>query len=316
METVPCNLCGADAADPRFTLPDLLLEREDVVATLVQCRQCGLVYQNPRPALAEMGAHYPPEYEPYATNAGGKQASWLLRRAIEYGIRKRCRFVTRHKKEGGRLLDVGCATGVFLRGMQRTPGNWELHGVEISEHAARIARRHSGLHVHLGTLEEAAFPDAYFDAVTMWDVLEHLHNPAASLREIERILKPDGVIVIRVPNAASWGARLFGPYWAGLDAPRHLYLFSPRTLSRLLQRTGFRVVHQTSGSGSYLTFLLSLRFWMVARRVRRSVRQGVLNALYHPVMRLLTVPLFYMEGLFLRGPLLVTTATKTNSHRG
>ena len=310
METTVCNYCCSSKTIKRFQLPDFLLDRPDIQTTVVECEQCGLIYQNPRPTLAEMGAHYPPEYDPYVdVTANQESQSWLYRQAIDYGMVKRCRFVTRHQPEGGRLLDVGCAAGLFLRNMRKFDG-WQVEGVEISEYAAQIANEQYGLKVHVGTLETANFPEQSFAAVTMWDVLEHLHNPAETLTEIYRILEPGGTVTIRVPNMASWFARIFGRYWAGLDAPRHLYFYSPETLAETLQQAGFQVEDQTSGSGNYPTFVLSVRFWLVAKNASEAVRQRVNRLLLHPIARVLTVPIFYLSGLGLRGPLLVMTARK------
>jgi len=308
METVSCNLCGCTSATPFATVPDLLLERLDVSAKLVQCPSCQLVYQNPRPTLAEIGQHYPPEYEPYVDHAVEKKRNWLLQKAIDYGVGKRCRFVTRHKREGA-LLDIGCAAGTFLVGM-RERGNWRLHGVELSADVARLARERHDLDVFAGTLEEAAYPDATFDAVTMWDVLEHLHDPAGSLREIYRILQPGGVLVIRVPNLASWDAEWFGDAWAGLDAPRHLYIFTPDTLSEMLVQSGFDVLDHSCAIGGYMTFALSVRFWLTARHASPRTRQTLSRILYHPMARLLSAPFFFIPSQLRRGPLLVTTAHK------
>lgn len=308
METVPCNLCGSTSAAPFATVRDLLLERLDVSATLVQCRCCGLVYQNPRPTPAEIGQHYPPEYEPYTDHAAQKKRNWLLQQAIDYGINKRCRYVTRHK-QSGTLLDIGCAAGTFLVGMRRQ-GNWQLHGVELSADVAQIARERHGLDVFSGTLEEAAYPDNMFDAITMWDVLEHLHDPSESLREIYRILKPGGLLVIRVPNLASWDAQIFGNAWAGLDAPRHLYVFTPQTLREMLEQRYFKVLDNSCGIGSYVTFALSVRFWLTAHEASDQTKQNALRLLYHPLSRLISAPLFFIPSQLGRGPLVVTTAQK------
>lgn len=310
METTICNLCGNAATQPFATVPDLLLERLNVTATLVRCTQCDLVYQNPRPTLSEMDQHYPPEYEPYTDHAEQRKSNWLLQKAIEYGIQKRCHFITKHKA-GGRILDIGCAAGTFLLGMQ-AQGKWQTYGVEISPEVARIARKRHNLNVFTGTLEEAAFADQMFDAVTMWDVLEHVHDPTATLREIRRILKPDGLLLVRVPNLASWDAQLFGKTWAGLDAPRHLYVFTPDTLTQMLAQAGFRVANHSCAIGGYVTFALSVRFWLSARHRSAATKQRVSRILYHPLARLASAPFFYLPTLIMRGPLLVTTAQKVH----
>lgn len=311
MESVICNFCGSAQTAPFGVVPDLLLERLNVKATLVRCRQCGLVYQNPRPTLAEMGEHYPPEYEPYVDHAAQPKRNWLLQKAIQHGTNKRCRFVTRHKPSG-RLLDIGCAMGGFLLGM-RDLGGWTVAGVEVNHAVAAAARQRHGLEVFAGTLDEAAYPAASFDAVTLWDVLEHLHDPGQTLTEIHHVLQDEGIVVIRVPNLASWDATLFGTAWAGLDAPRHLYIFTPESLTALLEKAGFQVLEHSCAIGSYMTFVLSIRFWLTARGVSVKTKDRISKLLYHPLARLISAPLFYLVSLTRRGPLLVTVARKVGS---
>lgn len=310
METVVCNLCHQNDARLFYRLPDYLLSRDEVVTTLVRCQHCGLVYQNPRTEIAEMGAHYPPEYESYNPASDKQNTLWLIKQAIEYGLEKRSQFVFKHRPAGS-LLDIGCATGVFLNKAGERQG-WEVQGVEISPHAARIARERYNLKVFTGTLEEAEFPACSFDAVTMWDVFEHLHDPQGSLKEINRVLKPNGVLVLRVPNLDSWDAWIFGRYWAGLDAPRHLYVFNHDTLSRMLEANGFQLLELSTRGGSYLTFALSVRFWLTARGAQPDTVKSVYRLLTHPALRLITAPLFYLRDFGLHGPLLTITAEKTD----
>jgi 2-polyprenyl-3-methyl-5-hydroxy-6-metoxy-1,4-benzoquinol methylase len=311
MEFTTCNLCGERQNARLFTAPDLLLNRKNVQATFVRCASCGMIYQNPRPTIEEMQQHYPPEYESYL-EIHNNHISWLMDQAINYGTVKRGRFIVKYK-HSGRLLDVGCATGFFLNGM-RSQGDWELHGVEINPYAAEIARDRYGLKVCTGTLIEAAYPAHFFDVITMWDVLEHLHQPLENLREIERILKPDGLLVLRVPNVSSLDAKLFKRYWAGYDAPRHLYVFSPRTLEELLREAGFNPINCSSHSGNYTTFLLSLRFWINAHGCNSKSVNSLLRILYHPIMRICSAPIFYLRGLGLRGSQIVVTAAKANGN--
>jgi len=281
----------------------------DVETRLVKCENCGLIFQNPRPTIDEMSVSYPADYESYISESKLNNNSRLMNKAIEYGLNKRSRFVTNHKSSG-KLLDVGCATGLFLHSMQHIT-DWELFGLEINSHAAKIARDQFGLDVFTGTLEEASYPDDYFDAVTLWDVLEHLHNPSSSLSEIHRILKPDGILVFRVPNGKSWDAKFFGRYWPGLDAPRHLFVFEQFTIRELLSKVGFNIVQMSCRSGSYPTFILSIKFWLTGKGYQESTRQRILGILDHPILRLLTSPIFLISGLGLRGPLITVTARKT-----
>lgn len=307
MEKTVCNLCRSDQSEMVYELSDWLLERVGSQFTLVRCKQCGLVYQNPRPLIDEMEEHYPPEYESYQAMPGGGKTSWIARLAVNYGLNKRIRAITRYKRQGS-LLDVGCASGRFIGSLNGKP-DWNVAGVEISPYASQLARD-QGLNVFTGTLEQATFPDNSFDVVTMWDVLEHLHDPGATLREVYRILKADGILVLRLPNADSRDAKLFGPYWSGLDAPRHLYVFGITTLSNLLAKTGFQVQRIRCDFGEYFGFVLSLKYVMMARGMEKSKRERIGRILYHPLTRLFTAPFFYFYGGGLHGSQMLVVSSK------
>jgi SAM-dependent methyltransferase len=261
----------------------------ETMFTVVRCANCTLHYLNPQPTLQDLESHYPATYDPFTTPAPGELPA-LQRLSLNYGLRKRCREVLRHKHEG-RLLEIGCASGLFLDALRRE-GNWQVQGVDTSELAVRYAREQFGLDVFLGPVEDARFADGSFDAVVMWDVLEHVHRPRETLLEIHRLLKADGVLIIRAPLLGSWDQAFFGRYWAGWDIPRHLTIFSMRTLQLMLEYSGFRLKRTASISGSYPSFVQSLRFWASEHRsapAQARLRQ-VLESL--PV-RLAAAPFFF-----------------------
>lgn len=138
-----------------------------------------------------------------------------------------------------RVLDVGCGSGVLLARMKAL--GWEVEGVEIDPDAVEAGRRR-GVPVRLGSLQAQKYPDDSFDAVHSAHVIEHVHDPAALLKECHRVLKPGGTLVILTPNMASWGHRKFGQAWLNLDPPRHLVLFSTAPLRRLAEKAGFEVL--------------------------------------------------------------------------
>lgn len=140
----------------------------------------------------------------------------------------------------GRLLDVGCGNGKFLANMREL--GWKVNGVELDPLAVNIAKKHYEIEAFQGTLEEAKFENEYFDAVTINHVIEHISNPTKLLTECHRILKKGGVLIIVTPNIKSLGHMIFREMWRGIEAPRHLYIFSPRALQILSDQLGFKIL--------------------------------------------------------------------------
>jgi 2-polyprenyl-3-methyl-5-hydroxy-6-metoxy-1,4-benzoquinol methylase len=245
MELVPCNLCGGERFEPVYgRLPDRrhwLEGRFDVV----RCADCGLVQTNPQPSPDAIGAYYPESYGPHAADENGTASGPLrLARAVvksPYTLRYRAADeLPAPPRAGARALDVGCSVGRRLAELAAL--GWEVWGVEPSGQAAEIARERLGVSVErivVGRAEDADFPAGRFDLVTASHVVEHLHDPSAVLAKARIWLRDDGQLRISLPNVDSLESRLFGRLWFGLDLPRHLYHFSPRTLSAMLERCGF-----------------------------------------------------------------------------
>jgi 2-polyprenyl-3-methyl-5-hydroxy-6-metoxy-1,4-benzoquinol methylase len=150
--------------------------------------------------------------------------------------------------EPGTILEIGCSYGFFL-GAARQQG-WKVAGVELGEYAAKYAREELHLPVRTGTLFDLPQDyDGSFDAVVAWHVLEHEPDPGRLLAQARRLLRPGGIVGLRVPNMESLVARLAGPHWQWLSPPEHIYLFSVRTLTRLLTKLGFEIVLKDSAPG-------------------------------------------------------------------
>jgi SAM-dependent methyltransferase len=265
---------------------------------VVQCRACGLQFLNPRPSAASLASFYPEDYYAYVetepipigrvqaflewlgwwSKRGLRQAFWRYPSSIRigrWGLRLLLwplwiRMVVLGKdlkvvpyQGQGRLLEVGCGKGAWLD-YQRQYG-FAVTGVELSRSAVEVAHRRYTLDVRLGTLEEAKLPDRSFDLIYMSHVFEHLPDPAATLDDMRRILDTEGLVILKVPNIASASARRFGAAWLGLDLPRHLYHFSPDTITELLRRHGFvvRAIRHDIGAWG---------FWRESRRLQDRER--------------------------------------------
>jgi SAM-dependent methyltransferase len=142
---------------------------------------------------------------------------------------------------GARILDVGCGPGAFLD--IASAYGLEAYGVEIGTSSWELANFRHPHYVHLGDLNSAAFKDDFFDLVTMFDVIEHLQDPVATLTEVRRVLAPDGWFFVLTPDISSISSRLMHSHWYQYKPNEHLFYFSPRSLGILLHLTGFHSVH-------------------------------------------------------------------------
>jgi len=243
LETVPCGLCRSQRSRVRFESPNVWSEGSadhfaattDVFGaygTVRECLDCGLLYTSPRPSAEALLAGYEGNDDPdYESERDSRSMNAHL------GL-----STIRRHAPGGRLLEVGCANGFFLNAARMS---YETVGVEPSRRARAYAREKLRLDIPAATLKEANFPGASFDVVVLVDVIEHLADPLDLLKEVSRVTKTGGIVYLVTPNIESLSARLLGSRWWGLR-PAHVQYFSPKTLSALLQKTGFEVVESRS----------------------------------------------------------------------
>ncbi|HKV23756.1 MAG TPA: class I SAM-dependent methyltransferase [Candidatus Acidoferrum sp.] len=235
METVACNLCGSERCTTVYTMPDRLFPAAEMF-TVVECAECGLGFVNPRPTVSEMQKYYPPEY--FSASASKNSERYFQRR-----FAAEAKYLETIVPSGKvkRLLDVGCATGEFPRFMAAR--GWEVEGVEVSVAAREI----SDFRVYTEEFQRIPVNEPYYDAVTAWAVLEHVHDPMAYFRKAARVLKPGGFFVFLVTNFQSAASRhLFCE-----DVPRHLYFFTRETVERYLRDSGFELLKERNGRDVY-----------------------------------------------------------------
>lgn len=289
MEEVACTLCGENR-------PQFLFHRTDLAIglpgefSIVRCQNCQLIYLNPRPTVTSIGYYYPSSYDVYSLPDVDDGRNAWERWFRGYHLNKRCRVVTAHKPSG-RILDLGCSNGRFLHQM-RHHGTWQRQGVELIPEVAQEGIERYGLDIFQGTLEAAAFADNSFDAITLWDVLEHVYHPVDTLKECRRVLAPDGIIAFSVPVLDSLGGRVFGKYWVGYEVPRHLHVFSRETIHKVLAAAGLTVIDEMVLYGSNYAFADNIRFALRGRGAPQPVYGGIHWLLRHWLWRWPTAPLF------------------------
>jgi SAM-dependent methyltransferase len=296
-----CEVCGGTDSLPAFSGSDRLMGVPGQFA-MRRCLTCGAFGQFPMPSPNRVMEFYPLDYGPY--QSGGP----LAKLGTESGLRRRMRHVQSLQLEAGALLDVGCATGLFLERMRRR--GWQVAGVEMNPVIAKRARDAFGLYVYTGTLESGSFSDAAFDLVTLWDVLEHVPSPRQTLREIGRVLRPGGWLVFRVPNPESLGAQVFGRFWAGWDLPRHLWIAPRSALEPALSAAGFRLARTSASTGRFALAALGVRYTARHMIKKDKLANAIASVAGSLVARLLTSPYFSVSGALGHGSLLTYFAQR------
>lgn len=227
-----CNACGHD----RF---QAMLRKDGY--DLVRCNECGLIWVANPPTDEERARIY-------SFESGYHVSLDVDRASVAFHTREalsNLRILRRHVRSG-RLLDIGCSTGLFLSAAREV--GWPGQGLEYSPDSSRIAREMHRLDVRTGELRADTFAPDSFDVVTLWDVIEHLPDPHATLQLIWRVMAPGGLLILKTPNADGIYPRLslrlarrLG-FWGHAEPPGHLYQFSVASLKRMAERAGFAIV--------------------------------------------------------------------------
>lgn len=247
LEIIACPLC----AEKEFSVvymatfpPDISQEflrnvyrsssDQKIFEQVVRCSKCSLVYLNPRLKSDSIVEAY----------AEGEDTVFVEQDAMR--IRTFTAALRRLNKEYGlilsketRVLDIGCAGGAFLRAARNL--GLSAVGVEPSKWLSEHARSQHDLDVRTGTLSDHSFSEEYFDLITLWDVIEHLPDAGAELRQIHHLIKPDGLLVVNYPDFGSFVARILGKKWPFLLSV-HLVYYTPQTIRKQLLKSGFEVL--------------------------------------------------------------------------
>lgn len=239
LDFVECCICEDAAAKIIGSGKDYEYHTTDDTFTAVQCDTCSLVYLNPRPSVSEFETIYPPNYHAFDFSLKKYGIVYKLRSRLEANRSlKRCR----HLPDGARILDVGCGDGFHLK-LLREYGNktWILEGIDLDKRAIEVAS-HSGIKVHLGSVEEIDLPKESYDLIFMIQTIEHVEKPVKVLSAIYSLLKKGGKLVIVTDNTDSIDFKFYKQrYWGGYHFPRHWNLFNRKSLTLLAKKTKFEV---------------------------------------------------------------------------
>lgn len=230
-----CPLCNSGHFHNHIICKDYTVSHEQFA--IVQCDSCDFYFTNPRPEPQALPKYY--ESEDYIShqNKSNNLINTVYRFARSYTLKQKLKLV-QHYKSGGKLLDIGCGTGHFLKTCQS--GGFEVQGIEPSSTA-----RQQAVDQNLTVFEDiSSIPDSStFDVITMWHVLEHIPNLNEFLQHVHHLLSSNGTLIVAVPNIESFDQKLYQQNWAAYDVPRHLYHFSQKTMQALMKKHSFKLIN-------------------------------------------------------------------------
>ncbi|WP_452602973.1 class I SAM-dependent methyltransferase [Pontimicrobium sp. MEBiC06410] len=220
-----------------ITVKDYSVSGEDF--QLIHNAEYDYLETTPKPSVEDLPGYYKSEDYISHTNSKRNIFEKVYHQVREISLKNKLKLIESFQPKDKTLLDIGCGTGAFLKVAK--DNGWSIYGVEPDQDARAIANSITGNTIY-NTNQLSKFEDHTFDVITLWHVLEHLPNLKEQVSRFKRLLKPEGTLVIAVPNYKSYDASYYKNFWAAYDVPRHLWHFSQTAIKRLFQKENMKVV--------------------------------------------------------------------------
>lgn len=232
-----CPACGSTSIKPLLSARDHTVSGEQFA--IWRCAHCTLAFTQDVPEEDHIGPYYQAESYISHTDTQKGLVNQLYHKVRSYTLRQKYQLILQQSgRNKGRLLDIGAGTGAFAGYMQGK--GWDITALEPDPETRKRAAELNQVQAQ-DTSVLFSLPEQQYDVITLWHVLEHVHDLNGYFKRFRDLLKPDGLLVIAVPNYTSGDANAYGPFWAAWDVPRHLYHFSPQSMETLLKAKGFHL---------------------------------------------------------------------------
>ena len=232
-----CPVCSSSQINPLLTVKDHSVSKEDFV--IWQCIECSLRFTQDVPDEDSIGSYYASQDYISHSNTDKGVVSKLYQKVRKFTLEQKAKLIINYTKKKGKMLDIGAGIGAFLSVMKGK--GWEIKGIEPDFTARENARKFYGLELDEPSQLYSLIHESY-DAITLWHVLEHVHQLHDYIEQLKNLLKQEGKIFIAVPNYTSTDAAAYRNFWAAYDVPRHLYHFTPKAIEKLMQLHGLKLI--------------------------------------------------------------------------
>ena len=250
-KAINCPVCESERISFLYDVTDHSLSKE--VFTLKKCEHCDFVFTSNPPQETKIANYY--KFEAYISHSDTKKGimNILYHFSRKFMLSRKRKLIERRQNKG-KLLDIGAGTGYFLNEMKTH--HWEVEGIENDSDARKFAKQKFSLSLHP---KEKLFDyrKSSFDVISLWHVLEHVYDMDNYLSTIHKLLKENGLLMIALPNAKSYDARIYKSFWAAWDVPRHIWHFSEKNVRLLLKKHQFDLkdIKGMPLDGAYISLL-------------------------------------------------------------
>ena len=235
IEVEKCIVCGSNNKTSFITCEDHTVSHEKF--NIDECSDCGFKFTSPRPEDNSLGQYY--QSEEYVSHSDTTKGivNTLYHYVRKYTLLKKLKLILRYSAPG-KIIDFGCGTGAFLDICKKS--NWKVYGIEPGANAREITKKKIGnnLYPDIKSFNEN-YPELKVEIITLWHVLEHIPDIEEFFSFVDNHLSANGTLIIAVPNCSSYDAKIFTEYWAAYDVPRHLWHFTPETITKLFGNRNF-----------------------------------------------------------------------------
>lgn len=268
-----CPLCKSGLFLNHAEVKDYAVSGEKFL--LCQCTNCKLIFTNPRPKQEEISQYYQSENYISHRNKANNLTNLLYKTVRQYTLRQKVNWLNQYSSHKGNLLDIGCGTGYFLQ--KANQNGWKTEGIEPNSLARKTAKK-KGLKIFSDLIKIKE--GNKYQAITMFHVLEHIHDLRKTAKRIVSILEDEGTLLIAVPNYDSLDSKIYGEKWAGLDVPRHLYHFTKETMQVFAEKMGLYIAHtEPMKFDSYYVSLLSENYLKKDENKLQQLYKGFMTGL-------------------------------------
>jgi len=224
MESKICNICNGTEIHSKYLKHGI---------SIMECKRCELCFVYPIPSVEKQKKYYDEHYQ------NGRYKTYQNAHELRMKLNeKRFEEIRKYNPEGNHL-DIGCATGIFLDVAHKN--GLTVYGTELSKEAVTNAKKHHK-NIFNGIVEQANYPSEFFELVTIYDLIEHVLDPDQTFREVNRIMKKNGLVVITTPDLKSWHAKILGRHFYQIDPFQHLFYFSPKSIRKIMEKNGFEII--------------------------------------------------------------------------